>query len=341
MNNYITCSLLNIKYKIDTDVYLLKNNSKIENKYKIIFFPNPNLLSQSNYLINIQFNIYTTFIASIDFKIKNKIRKITNINQDGFLISFDFSYDDNNNKIEIIFYPINNEAKIFIKDKSINMYKKEELVQIDWDNIFIINLERRSDRKNDMIKRLKTQNINNYEFINGIDGIEPHIIEKYNELKNNKKTQIISSGHFACLLSHIKAIEKAKSRGYSNIMILEDDVDLCNDFINQLNKINVPSYDMVYLGGIINKKKIFFSHWSSNVKSILGAYGYILSSNLFDYVLEELKKLTDFVDLFYMKNIQLNYRVILLDDVIKTNLDSTDTSGKSLIMTRRLSYIKH
>jgi hypothetical protein len=340
MNNYITCSLLNIEYKIDTDVYLLKNNDKIGTKYKMIFVPNPNLLSKSNNLINIQFNIYTTFVKSIDFKIKNKIKKITNINQDGFLISFDFSYDNDDNKIEIIFYPINNEAKIFIKDKSINMYKTDKLVQIDWDNIFIINLERRSDRKNDMIKKLKTHNINKYEFINAIDGIEPHIIEKYNELKNNKKTQIISSGHFACLLSHIKAIEEAKSRGYSNIMILEDDVVLCDNFINELKKINVPCHDMVYLGGIINKKKVFFSHWAKS-NLILGAYGYILSSNLFDYVFGELKKMTDYVDLFYIKNVQLNYRVILLDDMVKTNLDSTDTSGKSLMMTRRLSYIKH
>lgn len=339
MNNYITCSLLNIEYKIDTDVYLFKNNCKIETKYKMIFVPNPNLLSQSNNLIKVQFNIYTTFIKSIDFKIKNKIKKITNINQDGFLISFDFSNNKNSNKIEIIFYPINNEAKIFIKDKSINTHKKEELVQIEWDNIFIINLERRSDRKIDMIKKLKSRNISGYEFINGIDGIEPHIIEKYNELKNNHKTQIVSSGHFACLLSHIKAIGEAKSRGYSNIMILEDDVVLCDDFINQLKKINIPSYDMVYLGGIINKKKVFFSHWAKS-NGILGAYGYILSSNLFDYVLGELKKLSDYVDLFYMKDIQLNYRVILLDDIVKTNLDSTDTSGKSLMMVSRLSYIK-
>jgi len=97
---------------------------------------------------------------------------------------------------------------------------------------------------------------------------------------------------------------------------------------------------MLYLGGIINKKKIFFSHWAKS-SSILGAYGYIICSNLFDYMLGELKKMTDYVDLFYMKNVQLNYRIILLDDMVKTNLNSTDTSDKSLMMTRRLSYIKN
>ena len=66
----------------------------------------------------------------------------------------------------------------------------------------------------------------------------------------NKQTQIITSGHFACLLSHINAIKLAKSRNYSSIMILEDDVYFCNDFLNKLSNLMIPNYDMIYLGGI-------------------------------------------------------------------------------------------
>lgn len=344
MDKCINCQLLNIEYNKENQVYNLKTNNNLfqQPQYKMIFVPKSIESSKS---IHIQFNIHTLNIKSIEYIEKNKIKKITNIHPDGFLISIDFY--NSMDKVEIIFYPINvnddvsNNGKIFIKKKTINIYQLNELNKIYWNNIFIINLKRRFDRKIAMKKQFKLQKINKYEFIDAVDGMEPNVLDKFLELKNNHKTSIVSSGHFACLLSHIKAIEEAKSRGYSNIMILEDDVVLCDDFINQLNKINIPSYDMLYLGGIINKKKIFFSHWVTNIKSILGAYGYIISSNLFDYVLEELKKLTEYVDLFYMKNIQLNYHVILLDDIVKTNLDSTDTSGKSLIMTRRLSYIKN
>lgn len=298
--------------------------------------------NNSSSLIHIQFKIYTLFIKSIEYIEKNKTKKITNILQDGFLVSFDLLNIDD--KIEIIFYPFDNndinDGKIFIKKKIINIYQINQLIKIQWDNIFIINLKRRLDRKKDMIKKFKLYNISKYEFIDAVDGMSTEISNKFFDLKKNYKTQIISSGHFACLLSHIKAIETAKLRGYTNIMILEDDVDLCENFINRIKDINIPQYDMIYLGGIINKKKIFFSHWTINIKRILGAYGYILSSSLFDYVLDELKKMIDYVDLFYMKNIQLNYRIILLDDLIKTNLDSSDTSNKSLMMTRRLSYIK-
>ena len=343
MDKYINCQLLNIKYDKENQIYNLKTNNDLSQQsqqYKIIFIPKEIEYSK---LIHIQFKIHTSSIKSIEYIEKNKIKKITNIHPDGFLVSFDFS--NINDRVELIFYPFVNvnggdDGKIFIKKKTINIYQIKELNKIHWDNIFIINLKRRLDRKKTMTKQFKLQKITKYEFIDAVDGMKPNILNTFMELKNNRKTQIVSSGHFACLLSHIKAIEEAKSRGYSNIMILEDDVVLCDDFVGQLNKINVPSYDMLYLGGIINKKKIFFSHWAKS-SSILGAYGYIISSNLFDYVLGELKKMTDYVDLFYMKNIQLNYCVILLDDIVKTNLDSTDTSGKSLIMTRRLSYIKN
>jgi len=347
--------MFNIEYDKENQVYNLKTNNDLfqqsqitKHQYKIIFVPK---LIETSRSIHIQFKIHTLFIKSIKYIEKNKIKKITNIHPDGFLISIDFY--NSTDKIEIIFFPINvnndnnssgsgdDNGKIFIKKKTINIYQINELNKIHWDNIFIINLKRRFDRKKTMSTQFRLQKITKYEFIDAVDGMELDVLNKFMELKTNHKTQIISSGHFACLLSHIKAIEEAKSRGYTNIMILEDDVILCDNFINQLNKINVPSYDMLYLGGIINKKKIFFSHWVSNVKNILGAYGYIISSNLFDYVLGELKKLTDYVDLFYMKKVQLNYYVILLDDMVKTNLDSSDTSDKSLIMTHRLSYIKH
>ena len=72
----------------------------------------------------------------------------------------------------------------------------------------------------------------------------------------------------------------------------------------------------------------------------MGAYGYILRSNLFDIVLEQLEKLTQYIDVFYMRNIQPFYSTILLFDYIKTDLASSDTSHKSSQLVQRLNYIK-
>lgn len=103
-----------------------------------------------------------------------------------------------------------------------------------------------------MINNFIKIGITNYEFITGVDGLKPSIINKFNDYKNNFKTKIITSGHFACLLSHIKAIKIAKQRGYLNIMILEDDVYFCDNFIEKISKMKIPKYDMIYLGEIIN-----------------------------------------------------------------------------------------
>ena len=335
MNEYITCQLLNVKYIQDRTLYTLINGDNNKIKHKLRF----NLIKKlDDEKISIQFKIYTININCIEFVKKNKIKKITNINSDGFLFSNDF--DNSNNMIEIVFYSKNYlNANIFIKNIVYNLYQVYNLIPIVWDNIFVINLKRRNDRKINMINNFNKVGITNYEFITGIDGLEQNVFNKFNDYKNNFKTKIITSGHFGCLLSHIKAISIAKQRGYSSIMILEDDVVLCDNFMKKISKIKIPDYDMLYLGGIIKYKKIFLNNWTKT-NGILGAYGYILTSKLFDTILNELEKLINYVDLFYMEQIQSNYNIILLDDMVKTNLDSSDTSNKTLMMIRRLSYIK-
>lgn len=335
MCEYVVCQLLNIKYISDKSLYILINGDNNKIKHKIIFILKK---LNNNEKISIQFKISTIGINCVEFVKKNKIKKITNINSDGFLFSYDF--ENKNDTVEIIFHSINYlNAYIYIKKIIFNTYKLNNLISIVWDNIFVINLERRSDRKINMINNFKKIGITNYEFVTGIDGLESDVIKKFNDCRMNFKTAIITSGHFACLLSHIKAIEIAKQRGYSNIMILEDDVFFCDNFLDKLTEIKIPKYDMIYLGGIIKKKKIFLNHYVKT-KYILGAYGYILTSNLYDIVLNGLTKLVDYVDLFYMNKIQPNFEIFLLDDFVKTNLDSSDTSNKSFTMVQRLSYIK-
>ena len=72
----------------------------------------------------------------------------------------------------------------------------------------------------------------------------------------------------------------------------------------------------------------------------MGAYAYILSSSIYNIVLDGLEKLTEYVDFFYLKEIQPKYKTIILNDIIKTNLNSSDTSHKSKKLIKRIEYIK-
>jgi len=323
-------SLINMKENKKTKIFGIityeptNNNS---NEYKIIIKSN-----KSEY---IQFKFYEKLMNYVKFK-HNKISyKYYLIPTDGMLISCILS---NENPLEIILKPKDLCSKITIVKFKKNIPQELKLINIFWDNIFIINLPRRTDRQESMKKKLSQANITRYEFIEASDGSDLNIQEKYLTHKTKTNTNIITSGHFACLLSHIASIKLAKERKYSSIMILEDDVYFCKDFLNKLTNLLVPQYDMLYLGGIVSKKKLFFNDWATHDK-IMGAYGYILNNSLYNVVLDQLEKLTEYVDVFYLKHIQPNYSVVLLNDYIKTDLASSDTSHKCNKLVKRLEYI--
>lgn len=332
----IEIKLLNVIIKEENDDKIIYQPISIQenNTYKITI--------SSNTSSQIQFVAYANFIDWIKFNYldesnNQQMIKYDNLSNIGNLISCIVT---DKNILTIIFKPIDLCTRLTLKNIKINFIKNQ--IKIQWNNIFIINLKRRSDRKEQMIKRLTDASIGSYEFIEAYDGLDPNIINQFNDEKNkNPQNPIVTPGHFACLLSHIKAIKLAKSRNYSNIMILEDDVYFCNDFLLKLSNITVSKYNMIYLGGIVSRKKIFLSDWAfCDGYKIMGAYGYILSKSLYDIVLSNLEKLQDYVDILYIKKIQPKYKVLLLNDFIKTDLSSSDTSHKSKKIIKRLNYIK-
>lgn len=249
------------------------------------------------------------------------------------------------NQLKIKIEPMDLCARVLIKKQIITPLNTTQLNPISWDKIFVINLPRRPDRKKQMEEFFESTNIGSsqYEFIEAFDGNNTDIQTLYNEKKkSNPSNPIITPGHFACLLSHLKAIELAKSRGYNQVMILEDDVSTTEpELVAKLNSIQLPQFDLLYLGGIMSKKKYFSTNWAfSGETNIMGAYGYILSSELFDIILKELYNLDEYIDFYYLKNIQSQYKTIILNDIIKTDIASSDTSYKSRIMVKRLNYTK-
>ena len=314
-----------LKKKYEDEQYIFKPLDTKQSQY--------NISISSDKEVNIQFNLYVKLINKIHITYNNNTNESIKIPDKGILISGRVSED---NPIILDIDILDLCSRIYIK----NMleYDLESNTKISWDKIYIINLERREDRKEKMIEELKKENIKNYEFIKAIDGQDKKIINKFEKIK--EKTNIINSGHFACLLSHIKAIKLAKKNNLNSVLILEDDVLFENNFMKKIKHIKINSYDIVYLGGIINKIKLFYNRWAKH-NYIIGAYAYIVTKNMYNILLDELKKLDDFVDLCYLKKIQKNYKVFILDDLVKTNLATSDTSRKSKMLVKRLNYINN
>lgn len=296
----------------------------------------------------IQFILYSKFVNTISLSQPESSKSITfggdkkNLPYNGIQYSCLITPS---NPLVIAIDPLDLCSRVIIKKQIETPYNSINFNPIQFDKIFVINLLRRPDRKKQMENFFIKTHVpkTNYEFVEAVDGQDKLIQTQYEQIKkSNPSNLIITSGHFACLLSHLRAIKLAKSRGYKSIMILEDDVFTEEtNFISKLNSIKVPNYDLLYLGGITSKKKFFTSEWAwSGETNIMGAYGYILNLSIYDVVLSGLENLDEYIDFYYLKHIQPNYKTIILGDIIKTDLTSSDTSNKSRTMVKRLDYIK-
>ncbi len=313
---------------VPNSINLNNSNNSNNSKYKIII----NAIKPTI----IQFKFNSKFIKKIIIQYNDINYSIENIPYEGVLTN---CYLDLDKSIQIS--PIIDEECGQLNIFDIEILDENKLKPIGWEKIFIINLKRRTDRKNSMEKILNSMCLKDYEFVEAIDGQEPNILEEYDKLKQTGTTRIVNSGHYGCLLSHIKSIELAQKQNLKSVLILEDDIIFDENFYSILNSTLLPKHDMVYLGGIISEVKFFPLGWAKT-NEIMGAYAYLIKSSMYKPILEKLYNKIYCVDIGYIEYIQPKYNVYILDDLVKTNLDSSDTSNKNKILIKLLArtYIK-
>ena len=122
-------------------------------------------------------------------------------------------------------------------------------------NIIIISLERASERREKINKQLSKLGIDAL-IMDAVDG------QTLPEEQRNKKItlegwfrcgEICTPGEIACTMSHIKALHIAKQNEWDDVIILEDDAVLADDFegrIEFLRHILPRNWEHIYLSGI-------------------------------------------------------------------------------------------
>lgn len=205
----------------------------------------------------------------------NKINKIY-YNNYSIKLSTDL-YNTNIVKTEVMLY----NSKI---DKSVfDEYQIYNKLNYYFDKIYIMNLERRKDR------RIITQELLHYfniraEFISSFDGNKN--IMDYNRDVYSKK---INVGEYGYIRSMLKIFEDAKKHKYDKILVLEDDIYIHKDFNNKFNEIlendiiKKKSWDLLFLGANYNVLNLDINKQIFKIKKkITGSYALGISCKIID-----------------------------------------------------------
>lgn len=167
-------------------------------------------------------------------------------------------------------------------------------INLFFDKIFYINLDKDTDRDAKMVEQFKRYDMSNFERISGtIVEVVPDVSywRNFNQDKINEKYVL---GGLGCRNSHWKIMKTALERGYNKILILEDDVVFTKDPHQVLkdNMSKLDDWDMLYFGG---------TEEDNFRGQIVGAYAYGLNRKLIEEIYYMLPTSGMEVDNFYAK----------------------------------------
>lgn len=210
---------------------------------------------------------------------------------------------------------------------------------LGFDKIYVINLERRLDRKTKLIK--ENPNLD-FTFIDAIDGknlIQSELLDK--KLINTSfydPSGMVTMGVFACALSHKKAWDQALMDGVDNALFLEDDIYL-PEKLNTLNgltpryqemfdEFQSVDYDVLFLGkktptqhGINIGKYLTVPRYNSNHN---GAHAYSVNKETLKYISSNYLPIKYAVDV-YLEQFYITHKVVTTrDSIIRQVSDNED-----------------
>lgn len=185
-------------------------------------------------------------------------------------------------------------------------------------NIYICHWKKLKERKLNLISQLTNQNISNYSFIENYDKDEWDI----NQLKvlypyafnKTPSGRFLTNNEISLLLKHYQIIKNLSCGEDDYTLVLEDDVVLCDNFLNNLEKSynELPkNWDLLWVGTccnlhepIVSNKLVYKTDRGSRC-----THAYLISKNCSIKILNNIGQITEAIDHafnFFIKNLNLN-----------------------------------
>lgn len=181
------------------------------------------------------------------------------------------------------------------------------------DKTYIINLDERTDRWNQIVAELLKVGIKNYERFSAIKPDRATIPkEAYRgmTLAGGNHDKYIA-GTVGVRASHVEVMKEAQKTGYKQILILEDDVEFHSEantiFDNAIRQAKNIKWDMFFLG--CNHKKPFdlINTNLARIKRAHAIHAYLVRDTLFDVIIKNVIPSGQEIDVYYYEQIHPNY----------------------------------
>jgi GR25 family glycosyltransferase involved in LPS biosynthesis len=158
-----------------------------------------------------------------------------------------------------------------------------------FDSVFLINLKKRKDRLSEFDELSKKYNFK-YEIFEAFDGNQ-NIDDNfhYNNIKitNQYGDARYFKSQIGCLISHLEILKICKNKNYKSSLILEDDVNFCDNFEEKFINLfdNIPNdWQLLYLGG--NKPNFLENfNYCSLANNIHTTHSYAIKYEVLDLII--------------------------------------------------------
>lgn len=141
----------------------------------------------------------------------------------------------------------------------------------------------------------------------------------------------------ACLRSHIKAIEAAKSKQLPFAFICEDDIELVSGFeakFMQAVKELPEDWAMLYFNSAMCKL-YDYSESLQRVKGLAGGFGYVVNESYYDVLLDTLKGERKPCDGYY-KDLQKSIPCYVTKEKLIKHIDGYSVRGEKNVVYPQL-----
>ena len=165
-----------------------------------------------------------------------------------------------------------------------------------FDRILYISMPSDVDRRAALLQQFSRWSIRNVEWVEGVE-IDPAALDPIRWRNFIDYSPKYIKGQLGCAEAHIKAVELAKSRGWSRVLILEDDIEILQDPNRLLtqNQELLNDWDMLYFGGLVEPQ---FRN------QIVCAHAYAIGHRIYDDIIQMARPSGMEIDNFYAKVLQ-------------------------------------